>query len=874
MNNPMKSALGRRLFTTTALLVVLAVGFAVAVTLLIGNRIAGQAVPQMLERANRVQATFEEQRLDQLHLLGRLLASDPNYAAYMAEAIASGNSLSALDQLDERQRELGYDFAIVLDAQGQVFARTDAVRSATQDLSTEPLVKKAREEFEAYGVWGKDGQLFDATAVPIQVGGLLEGFLITGYAIDAQTAIELRSISATEVTVLALAPDLTMAAVASTLEGGLLAELTESLSRRPELLRPASEGSPQHQELTLGGRRFLALTRPLLGAQGEMVGMVVSLASLAEHLAPYRQIGQALAGVGLLAVLGALVLSFWLARHLLAPVSQLVTAAAAAAEGDYDQRLETTAQDEIGQLARAFATLLAELREKRDMEVYINELSRNLPEPAEPEVKPTVVPASEREVCLLGVELRDYAPQELDPERALDHLSRELRPVSNAVAAQKGRVEALLGHRLVASFDGRHRAEKAMAAAADILVRASSGTATPKIVAALSCGAVVSGSLLWGEDVPAALSGAAVTELESLLRVAQPGNLLLAQSVYEILQPALVAARVEPQAHRSSVSRSTLYSLNPFQASSLSSLEVSATQHLTQAPLGHAPTLSQIGPGSVLGNRFEILSVLGSGGMGIVYKARDRTLDELVALKMLKHQMFDGGEQLERLKDELRLARKIGHPNVLRTFDFGEMDGIPFITMEYVLGITLRQLLDQSGRLPLSAGLRLARQLCRGLAVAHEQSVLHRDIKPENLIIEHTGNAKLMDFGIARTIVRGQPGQTRPGSVVGTPFYLAPEQLAGQEPDERADLYACGVVFYEIFTGQLPFSRAGNILQIITQKLNEVPQPPRQHWPSMPEPLERIILRCLERDREARFASVSELLQELEVLRAGVRVGR
>ena len=177
--------------------------------------------------------------------------------------------------------------------------------------------------------------------------------------------------------------------------------------------------------------------------------------------------------------------------------------------------------------------------------------------------------------------------------------------------------------------------------------------------------------------------------------------------------------------------------------------------------------------------------MLGAGGMGIVYKARDRELDDLVALKMLKRDLWGDRTQLDRLKSELKLARKITHPNVLRTYDFGEMDGIPFISMEFVRGVTLRYMLDQTRRLPYSAGLRLAKQLCAGLAAAHAVGVLHRDIKPENLILEPTGNAKLMDFGIARPIDRMTPGQTQAGFIVGTPQYLAPEILKGQEADFR-----------------------------------------------------------------------------------------
>jgi serine/threonine-protein kinase len=278
-------------------------------------------------------------------------------------------------------------------------------------------------------------------------------------------------------------------------------------------------------------------------------------------------------------------------------------------------------------------------------------------------------------------------------------------------------------------------------------------------------------------------------------------------------------------------------------------------------------TLSGIAPGALLGQRFEILSVLGSGGMGIVYKARDRELDDLVALKMLRRELWGNASQLDRLKSEIKLARKITHPNVLRTHDFGEIDGVPYISMEYVRGVTLRYMLDQTSRLPYSAGLRLAKQLCSGLGAAHAVGVLHRDIKPENLILEPTGNAKLMDFGIARPIDRLAPAQTQAGFIVGTPQYLAPEVLQGAEADARSDLYSSGIVLYELFTGVLPFD-GPTAMEVVIQHLRQEPAAPSSRWPDIPPALEAAILKCLKKDPDQRYPSVAELLRDLEALSA------
>jgi serine/threonine-protein kinase len=184
-----------------------------------------------------------------------------------------------------------------------------------------------------------------------------------------------------------------------------------------------------------------------------------------------------------------------------------------------------------------------------------------------------------------------------------------------------------------------------------------------------------------------------------------------------------------------------------------------------------------------------------------------------------------------------------------------------------VRGVTLRYMLDQTRRLPYSAGLRLAKQLCSGLAAAHSVGVLHRDIKPENLILESTGNAKLMDFGIARPIDRMTPGQTQAGFVVGTPHYLAPEILQGREPDFRADIYSCGIVLYELFAGTLPFD-GPTAMEILVKHMREEPEPPSARWKEIPPALEVAILRCLKKDPDQRYRSVAELLRDLETLSA------
>ncbi len=872
---PSGTSLGRRIFLATALIVTLAVGAAVAITYVLGNRIADNAVRQTLKRATSVQEKVQAGRFEELRLTALLVAGDTYFSAAIIEAVQDRDIDTLLDQLGERSAELAADISMVLDPDGIVLAYNEDPGRSGEDLSGEPLVARALEDFGASGLWATDGRLYYTVVVSVtDPADLLEGFLLAAYAIDDETAGELREINATEVSYF-LTTDGSPRPVANTLGLASAEELTALLAEKPRMLVPEAGAEARIEPLELRGYRWLALVRPLVDTAGERIGAVVTLASLEEQLAPFRRIQLILAAVGLVAILIALLISYVLPQRVLQPMSELAEAAQAAAEGDYDRRIAVDHNDEVGQLAAAFDKLLSELREKRDMEVYVSELARNLPDQEIGSVggQAEVSPAEQRDVALLGVELRNYihtAGAAGVPRTTLDQLAQDLRSIARAVRGQSGKVEAVLGHRLVASFEGARRSHRALSAAGDIIHQCAAASPPITTAVALVCGPEISGSVTWDNQPEHAVTGWSVEHLEGLLRVTRAGGLLLSQTTRNELRSALEAAGVELTEHRSTVSAVPLFSMTAELAGRFAGPEMSATQEMTEvAPAGDAaPTLSAIALGNVLGDRFEILGELGAGGMGVVYKARDRSLDELVALKMLKQDVWGDSERLERLKEELKLARKISHVNVLRTFDFGELDGIPFISMELVRGITLKQLIDQSGPLPLSAGLHLARQLCRGLAAAHAGGVLHRDIKPENLIIEHRGNVKLMDFGIAKPISRSQTAQTEPGMVVGTPHYLAPEQLQGVEPDERADLYACGVVLYEIFTGHLPFPAGGSLVEIITRKLQEDPVPPSEHWPTIPADLERIVLTCLERDREQRFADTGRLLAELEVLRA------
>jgi len=273
--------------------------------------------------------------------------------------------------------------------------------------------------------------------------------------------------------------------------------------------------------------------------------------------------------------------------------------------------------------------------------------------------------------------------------------------------------------------------------------------------------------------------------------------------------------------------------------------------------------------GQVLANRYEIKEVLGAGGMGVVYRAWDRDLQELVAIKTLKaDQLHYDQTMLERFKQEIRLARRITHRNVVRTHDLGEVDGTYFITMEYVEGTSLEKLIARRGRLPVNVTLPIGKQLLRALEVAHEAGVIHRDIKPQNMVVDGSGFLKVMDFGIAR-LAEGQQregkakGLTQAGSVLGTPDYMSPEQLMGEELDARADLYAAGAVLFECVTGQTVF-QAPTVMALVAMHLESAPRDPRTVNPEIPDSLAAVISKALAKRREDRWSSAAEMHFALE----------
>jgi hypothetical protein len=274
-----------------------------------------------------------------------------------------------------------------------------------------------------------------------------------------------------------------------------------------------------------------------------------------------------------------------------------------------------------------------------------------------------------------------------------------------------------------------------------------------------------------------------------------------------------------------------------------------------------AATSPSLSPAALaaLGVRYEILGEAGHGSMGNVYKARDRETGETVALKLLKVEIASDQAMMDRFKNELLFARKITHKNVCRVYEFNRVAGIAYTSMEFVEGESLRSVLNRFGGLPQRKSTDLALQICSGLKEAHAQGIVHRDLKPENVMIDAQGNVKIMDFGIARSM---EAGTRLTGSMVGTPAYMAPEQVAGKPVDYRTDIYSLGLILYEMFTGAPAFT-ADNSIAVALKQMRENPLPPHEVEPNIPVATECAILKCLEKDPAKRFQSIAELESHL-----------
>jgi serine/threonine-protein kinase len=272
-----------------------------------------------------------------------------------------------------------------------------------------------------------------------------------------------------------------------------------------------------------------------------------------------------------------------------------------------------------------------------------------------------------------------------------------------------------------------------------------------------------------------------------------------------------------------------------------------------------------IAPGTVIDNRYEVLSRIGSGGMADVYLAADRLLGRQVAVKLLQHRFAEDQEFVERFRREASSAAGLSHPNVVQIFDRGEWDGTYYIAMEYLPGRSLKAIVREQGALDPAGAIEIVVQILRAAKFAHRRGIIHRDLKPHNVILDEEGRAKVTDFGIARA---GASDMTLTGSIMGTAQYLSPEQAQGQSVTATSDLYAVGIVLYELLTGAVPFD-GETAVSIALKQVSAEPPPPSALNPAVGPALDAVVLRALAKDPARRFADADEFIAALEQVRAG-----
>ena len=271
--------------------------------------------------------------------------------------------------------------------------------------------------------------------------------------------------------------------------------------------------------------------------------------------------------------------------------------------------------------------------------------------------------------------------------------------------------------------------------------------------------------------------------------------------------------------------------------------------------------------GTTFAGRYELIEELGKGGMGRVYKVFDKKIKEEVALKLLKTEISGDEKTIERFTNELKFSRKIVHKNVCRMYDLNEEEGTYYIIMEYVPGEDLNSFIKRAAPLSIGKSISIAKQICKGLSEAHSAGVVHRDLKPGNIMIDKDGNARIMDFGIARSLKA--EGITGEGLIIGTPQYMSPEQVEGKKADQRSDIYSLGIILYEMMTGRVPFE-GDTPLSIALKHKTEIPKDPREINEQVPEELSHVILKCMEKDKEKRYQKVKGLLSELSDIEEGI----
>ncbi len=916
-----------KLFGLTALLIVIVVGIAIGITIQRANAIARTTVDKSIASAAKLFKELERQRLGRLSLSAEFLGRDPSFVAYMEHAMTGTAEVAApatgataatagakppvapqtvppaapapaaapsidfadiLDQLNQQKESLHSDLMIVLDGQGRVLSRTDRPALSGDKMEdlyvTTPMVKQLVDDASinvVTGVISTGGHLYHAAMAPMSLGtnNVRIGYLINAYAIDEVFAN--RIAESTNAGVIFAPADLSNPPVRSTdapiFNMAQMSGVAPILTKGKDV-QPATIEIERSKYVMTGGPLQSVVTTDQKNGASQPIGAAVFLRSLDVELKPFKDIESALLAGGGGALLLAFIFSWLIAKRLTHPIEELAGIAQAVTGGDYTVHPPIDRSDEVGILGRSFAKMITALRDKAEIEELYEQMAAKSQEREVAGTQPQSEAAKLDEGTLLVTDLRELPATvgEGDAANVIAAVSRAMKLQESEVARQDGFVREIIGHRLVSVFRGDRGILHAIRAARAINEElATMGEGHMTIGAGIATGEFVTGSVELEGDTGIAIVGNAPL-LAMLFAWHAPtgyayisyetaqaaGGEILSSSTAEQVQLKWLPQPL-PVASLPLVALTTNMMRAIGQASSsMATMRIGETIPGQTAP---GIAAQELVPGSLFANRYRIDQIIGRGGMGVVYKAVDAQLDETVAIKTLPGDVMSRSpEDLERFKREIRLARKITHRNVLRTYDYGEAEGVYFISMEFVRGYTLAELLEEAEahQMATRVAMGIGRQICRGLEAAHEQGIIHRDIKPQNVLIDHKGEVKLMDFGIAR-MAEAQEGMTQAGLIVGTPHYMSPEQVQGKQLDPRSDVYSMGVMLYEMLAGQKPFL-SSSLTGVLTAHITEMARPPIELRPEIGRAVNAIVMRCLAKDPKARYATAGELLHDLD----------
>jgi HAMP domain-containing protein/predicted Ser/Thr protein kinase len=908
-----------KLFGLTALLILIVVGMAVGITIERADRIAHDSVNASISSAARLFKIFEKSRLDKLQLGAAQIGHDPTFVAYIQQALPQAESstpvsgspepapavappaapvavafdfASTIDQLQQRKESLGSDLVIALDDQGRVLARTDqpAISAGKpEDLYEEvPLVRELVDNASLDSVTGVipvGDRLYHAAIVPIGAGAanVRVGYLVNAAAIDDRFANSIAESTKAEVMfVPAMTKGGPKASIARSENAPSAGGLTgmQQMSGVSQVLKTGKAVPPSNVKIERSS--YVMIGEPLL-SKNQPVGAALFVRSLDKELAPFKQIETTLMICGGLALLLAFILSWVIAKRLTRPIEQLAGIAQAVTAGDYSVHPSESSSDEVGILGRSFAKMITSLRDKEELEGLLEQMAVREEEGKSAAAARPLEAARLDEGTVLVTDLRGLPATvgEGDAASVIAAVATAMRLQEAEVQRQDGTVREIVGHRLVSVFRGERgiiHAIRAARAISEELALHSPDPKNPMLVGVgVATGEFVTGSVELTNETGLAIVGNAPL-LALLFAWQAPNN--FAYISYETAQAAggevlanssreEVRLRWLPQPlpvaalPLQNLTTGVMRSLGASDTSSMATLRMDGPGGTVPGATSPGRQAAELVPGSTFASRYQIEQVLGRGGMGMVYRAVDLQLDETVAIKtLLAEVLMRSPEEVERFKREIRLARKITHRNVLRTYDYGEAEGVYFISMEYVRGYTLAELLEESPRMASRVVMGVGRQICRGLQAAHEQGIIHRDIKPQNVLIDHKGEVKLMDFGIAR-MAEAPEAMTAAGLIVGTPHYMSPEQVQGKQLDPRSDVYAMGVMLYEMLAGERPFN-SPSLMAVLTAHITDKPRPLIDARPDVGREINVIVMKCLAKDPKERYANAGEMLGDLD----------